>query len=138
MTAGTNYAAASEVNMERIKVLIVDDHQLIRKGLRDILTTDQSIEVVGEASDGLEAVTMVAEKEPNVVLMDISMPIMNGIEATRQIKEKYPSIAVIILTLHDSNAYVIDAVQAGASGYLLKDASEELLLHTIRRSVQEG
>lgn len=124
--------------MERIKVLIVDDHQLIRKGLRDILTTDPSIEIVGEANDGVEAITMVAEKEPNVVLMDISMPIMNGIEATRQIKEKYPSIAVIILTLHDSNAYVVDAIQAGASGYLLKDASEELLLHTIRRSVQEG
>lgn len=138
MTAGTNCAAASEVNMERIKVLIVDDHQLIRKGLRDILTTDQSIEIVGEAGNGLEAMTMVAEKEPNVVLMDISMPIMNGIEATRQIKEKYPSIAVIILTLHDSNAYVVDAIQAGASGYLLKDASEELLLHTIRRSVLEG
>jgi len=97
-----------------------------------MLSTDRTVQIVGEASDGAEAVAMVAEKKPNVVLMDIRMPNMDGIEATRQIKDKYPSTAVIVLTMYDNDAYVIDAVRAGASGYLLKDASRELLLHTIR------
>ena len=118
--------------MVKIRVLIVDDYPVVREGLRTMLSTDRTVQVVGEASDGAEAVAMVAEKEPNVVLMDIRMPNMDGIEATRQISNKYPSTAVIVLTMYDSDAHVIDAVRAGASGYLLKDASRELLLHTIR------
>ena len=118
--------------MGKIRVLIVDDHPVVREGLRAILTTDQTIEVVGESGDGAEAVTMVAEKEPNVVLMDIRMPNMDGVEATRRIKDGYPSTGVIVLTMYDNDTYVIDAVRAGASGYLSKDASRELLLHTIR------
>ena len=118
--------------MGRIRALIVDDYPVVREGLRTMLSTDRTVQVVGEASDGAEAVAMVAEKEPNVVLMDIRMPNMDGIEATRQISNKYPSTAVIVLTMYDSDAHVIDAVRAGASGYLLKDASRELLLHTIR------
>jgi len=120
------------VNMGRIRALIVDDYPVVREGLRTMLSTDRTVQVVGEAADGAQAVAMVAEKEPNVVLMDIRMPNMDGIEATRQIKDKYPSTAVIVLTMYDNDAYVIDAVRAGASGYLLKDASRELLLHTIR------
>jgi len=118
--------------METIRVLIVDDHPVVREGLRTMLTTDQTIEIVGEAHDGAEAVTMVAQKKPNIVLMDIRMPNMDGIEATHRIKGEHPSTAVIVLTMYDSDAYVIDAVRAGASGYLLKDASRELLLHTVR------
>jgi RNA polymerase sigma factor (sigma-70 family) len=118
--------------MGRIRALIVDDYPVVREGLRTMLSTDRTVQVVGEASDGAEAVAMVAEKKPNVVLMDIRMPNMDGIEATRQIKDKYPSTAVIVLTTYDSDAHVIDAVRAGASGYLLKDVSRELLLHTIR------
>ena len=118
--------------MEPIRILIADDHPVVREGLRTMLSTDQIAEVVGEASDGAEAIAMVAEKEPNVVLMDIRMPTVNGIEATRRIKDKHPSISVIVLTMYDNDAYVIDAVRAGASGYLLKDTSRELLLHTIR------
>jgi len=118
--------------MGRIRALIVDDYPVVREGLRTMLSTDRTVEIVGEASDGAEAVAMVAERKPNVVLMDIRMPNMDGIEATRQIKDKYPSTAVIVLTMYDNDAYVIDAVRAGASGYLLKDASRELLLHTIR------
>lgn len=118
--------------MEKIRILIVDDYLVVREGLRTMLSTDQSIEIVSEASDGAEAVAMVAEKKPNVVLMDIRMPNMDGIEATRHIKDKHPSISVIVLTMYHNDAYVIDAVRAGASGYLLKDASRELLLHTIR------
>jgi DNA-binding NarL/FixJ family response regulator len=118
--------------MGKIKVLIVDDHPVVRRGLYAMLTTDQTIEVVGESGDGAEAVTMVAEKEPDVVLMDIRMPNMDGVEATRRIKGEFPSTAVIVLTMYDSDTYVIDAMRAGASGYLLKDVSQELLLHTIR------
>jgi len=118
--------------MEKIRTLIVDDYPVVREGLRTMLSTDPTIEIVGEASDGAEAVAMVAEEKPNVVLMDIRMPNMDGIEATRRIKDKDPSISVIVLTMYDNDAYVIDAVRAGASGYLLKEASRELLLHTIR------
>jgi len=118
--------------MEPIRLLIVDDHPVVREGLRTMLSTDQAIEIVGEASDGVEAVAVVAEKKPNVVLMDIRMPNMDGIEATRCIKDEHPSTAVIVLTMYDNDANVIDAVQAGASGYLLKDVSRELLLHTVR------
>jgi len=120
------------VNVEKIRVLIVDDHPVVREGLHAMLSTDRNIEVVGESCDGVEAVTMVAEKEPDVVLMDIRMPNMDGVQATRQIKHKSPSTAIIVLTMYDNDAYVVDAVQAGASGYLLKDASRELLLHTVR------
>jgi DNA-binding NarL/FixJ family response regulator len=118
--------------MEKIRVLIVDDHPVVREGLHTILSTDRSIEVVGKSCDGAEAVTMVAEKEPDVVLMDIRMPNMDGVQAIRRIKDQSPSTAIIVLTMYDNDAYVVDAVQAGASGYLLKDASRELLLHTIR------
>ena len=118
--------------MGKIKVLIADDHPVVREGLRAMLMTDQNIEVVGESGDGAEAVKMVAEKKPNVVLMDIRMPNMDGVAATRRIKDKRPATAVIVFTMYDNGAYVIDAVRAGASGYLLKDTSRELLLHTIR------
>lgn len=118
--------------MDKIRLLIVDDYPVIREGLRTMLSTDHSLEIAGEAADGVQAVAMVAEKKPNVVLMDIRMPNMDGLEATRRIKDKHPSVAVIMLTMYDNDAYVIDAIRAGASGFLLKDASLELLLHTVR------
>jgi len=118
--------------VEKIRVLIVEDHPIVREGLRSILLTDQAIEIVGEARDGSEAVTKLAEMKPNVILMDVGMPNMDGIEATRRIKDKSPSVAVIILTMYDKDTFVIDAVRAGASGYLLKDTSRELLLHTVQ------
>jgi len=118
--------------MSAIKVLIVDDHPVAREGFRTMLETDQGIEVVGEASDGLQAIEMVAEKEPDVVMMDIRMPNLDGIQATQRIKLQHPTTAVVVLTIYDNDAYVVDAVRAGASGYLLKDASRELLTHTIR------
>jgi DNA-binding NarL/FixJ family response regulator len=118
--------------MGKIRVLIVDDHPVVLEGLRTMLSTDRNIEVVGEACDGAEAVAMVEEKEPNVVLMDIRMPNMDGVQATRRIKQQSPSTAVLVLTMYDTDAYVVDAVRAGASGYLLKDATREMVVDTIR------
>jgi DNA-binding NarL/FixJ family response regulator len=118
--------------MGKIRVLIVDDHPVVLEGLRNMLSTDRNIEIVGEAGDGAEAVAIVEEKEPNVVLMDIRMPNMDGVQATRRIKHQFPSTAVIVLTMYDTDAYVVDAVRAGASGYLLKDATRELVVDTIR------
>jgi DNA-binding NarL/FixJ family response regulator len=118
--------------MKRIKVLIADDHPVVREGLRAMLATDEAIEVVGEAGDGADAVARMVELEPDIVLMDLRMPNLDGIEATRRIKAQNPAMAVIMLTMYDNDAYVIDAVRAGAGGYLLKDTSRDLLIHTIR------
>jgi len=118
--------------MGKIRVLIVDDHPVVLEGLRTMLSTDRNIEIVGEACDGVEAVAMVEDKEPNVVLMDIRMPNMDGVQATRRIKHQSPATAVIAITMYDTDAYVVDAVRAGASGYLLKDATREMVVDTIR------
>jgi len=118
--------------MDKIKVLLVDDHPVVREGLQTMLATAPDIEVVAEASDGLEAIEKANEHRPHVVLMDLRMPNMDGLEVTRRIKSQLASTSVIILTVYDNDAYVIDAVRAGAGGYLLKDASRDLLIHTIR------
>jgi len=118
--------------MDKIKVLLVDDHPLAREGLRTMLGTAPDIEVIGEASNGLEAIDIANEHQPHIVMMDLRMPNLDGIEATRRIKSQLPSTSVIILTAYDNDAYVVDAVRAGAGGYLLKDASKDLLIHTIR------
>jgi len=97
-----------------------------------MLATTPDIEVVAEASDGLEAVKKANEHQPHVVLMDLRMPNSDGLEATRHIKSQLASTSVIVLTVYDNDAYVVDAVRAGAGGYLLKDASKDLLIHTIR------
>ena len=117
--------------MERVTVLLVDDHTVAREGLRAMLDTDNRVEVVGEAANGAEALQRAAETRPQVVLMDIRMPGMDGIEATRRLKAEHPTTAVIILTSYDDKPLVVEAVAAGAAGYLLKDVSRDLLGHTI-------
>ncbi|MBI4317327.1 MAG: response regulator transcription factor [Chloroflexi bacterium] len=117
--------------MEPITVLIADDHTVAREGLRAMLETDQQVQVVGEAADGLDAIKMATRLHPKVVLMDVRMPRMDGLEATRRIKAELPTTAVIMMTSYDDDALVVDAVQAGAAGYLLKDASRDLLAHSI-------
>lgn len=122
----------SGLNMDKLKVLLVDDHPVVREGLRTMLSTNPDIEIVGEAGDGVEAIEQTSKLQPHVVLMDLRMPNMDGLEATRHIKSQFPPTSVIVLTIYDNDAYVIDAVRAGAGGYLLKDASKDLLIHTIR------
>jgi len=116
----------------KIKVLLVDDHPVVREGLRTMLAATPDIEVVAEAGDGFEAIDKAGSYQPQVVLMDLRMPNLDGLEATRRIKSQLPSVSVIVLTIYDNDAYVMDAIRAGAGGYLLKDASEDLLVHTIR------
>jgi len=119
-------------SMDKIKVLLVDDHPVVREGLHTMLATAPDIDVVAEANDGLEAIEKASEHQPHVVLMDLRMPNMDGLEATRRIKSQFASMSVIVLTIYDNDAYIVDAVRAGAGGYLLKDASRDLLIHTIR------
>jgi len=118
--------------MERIKVLIADDHRIVREGLMAILKTKENIEVVGEAQDGQEAIEKVRTLEPDVILMDVSMPRMGGVEATRQIKREFPHIGIIALTMYDEQQYIFDLVRAGATGYLLKDTESAQIVEAIR------
>ncbi|MFE2261877.1 response regulator [Streptomyces griseosporeus] len=115
-----------------IRVLIADDQQMVRQGFTVLLNTQPDIEVIGQAVDGLDAVARVADLMPDVVLMDIRMPELGGIEATRRIKGATPEIKVLVLTTFDLDEYVYDALRAGASGFLLKDASAEQLADAVR------
>ena len=123
--------------LEPIRTLIVDDHALFRRGLEIVLVTEPDIEVVGEASDGAEAVEKAGESLPDVVLMDIRMPRSNGIDACRAIKDVAPSARIIILTMSDEEEDLFDAIKAGASGYLLKDIPLDQVAEAVR-SVHGG
>ena len=115
-----------------IRVLICDDQAIVCEGLQAILSTAQDIEVVGIANDGAQAVERIAEAQPDVVLMDLKMPVMNGVQATRLIRERHPEVRVLVLTTYDADEWVFDAVRGGASGYLLKDTPRERLIEAIR------
>lgn len=117
---------------ESIKVVIVDDHPLVREGLRKILEMDRDIVVIDEAGDGQGAINIVRRAKPDVVLMDINMPGTNGIEATRVIKRESPAVGVIALTIHEEEEYVLELVRAGVSGYVLKDIAPARLVETIK------
>jgi len=115
-----------------IKVLVAEDHPITREGIRKLLEDEDNFTVIGEAGDGEEAVQMVAELQPDVVIMDVAMPRLNGIEATRQIKLIRPATAVLILSAYDDDEYVFGLLEAGAAGYLLKTASGDELTRAIR------
>lgn len=117
---------------DQIHVLIVDDHTIVRTGLRLLLEAEPDITVTGEALDGHEALKMVEVHHPDVVLMDIAMPGMDGLEATRQIKARWPEVKVLVLTMHRSDEYFFEILKAGASGYILKGAETSDLIHAVR------
>ncbi|HET6947415.1 MAG TPA: response regulator transcription factor, partial [bacterium] len=122
--------------MARIKVVVADDHAIVREGVRMILAREQDIEVVGEAGDGQEALDLVASLRPQVVIMDISMPGMDGIEATQRVKTKYPEVQVLALTMHEDETYVFQLLRAGAAGYVLKRAAAQDLVQAVRAAAK--
>jgi DNA-binding NarL/FixJ family response regulator len=126
----------SKAPVEKLKVIIVDDHALFRRGLEMVLENEDDIEVVGEATDGQQAVDRTSELMPDVVLMDVRMPRRSGIEATQRIKELMPHVKIVVLTNSDEEADLYEAIKAGASGYLLKEISSEEVADAIRSVVQ--
>lgn len=120
-----------------IRILLADDHAVMRRGLRALLEGHQDFSVVGEANDGREAVSLAESLKPDVVVMDLTMPNLNGTEAARQITSKFPHVAVIILSMHSDESYVLRALKAGARGYLVKESAEDDLINAIR-TVSQG
>jgi NarL family two-component system response regulator LiaR len=118
--------------MPEIKILLAEDHAVVRESIRESLEREPQFVVVGEASDGEQAVQMARELEPDVIIMDISMPRLNGIEATKQIKACCPSVAVLVLTAYDDEQYVFSVLSSGAAGYLLKDVGVQELMEAIK------
>jgi DNA-binding NarL/FixJ family response regulator len=119
-----------------IRVLLVDDQALFREGLRTLLSIRPDLEVVGEAENGRAAVEMAAQLRPDVILMDLRMPVLNGVAATRQLQMEQPDSKVIVLTTFDDDEYVFDGLRAGAVGYLLKDVSSDKLVEAIRAAAR--
>ncbi len=117
-----------------IKVLICDDQDLVCEGLKGILSTDPELKIVGIANDGAAALEMIPTCQPDLVLMDLKMPILNGVQATRQIRQGYPRIEVLVLTTYDADEWVFDAIRAGARGYLLKDTPRDRLITAIKET----
>ena len=128
--------ASREATPARVaRLLIADDHALVREGLRTMLSGEDGIEVIAEAKDGQQALTLCRELEPDLVLMDVRMPVMDGLEATRKIKQEMPKTSVMMVTMHENADYLFEAVKAGAAGYVLKDASGDRLLNAVKRTL---
>ena len=119
-----------------MKILLCDDQAVIRDGLEMLLNLEKDFQVIGAAQDGAEAVELAAQKQPDLILMDLKMPIMNGIEATREIHTKFPNIKILVLTTYDDDEWVFDAIRAGAAGYLLKDTPRQKIVEAIRGTVE--
>jgi DNA-binding NarL/FixJ family response regulator len=118
------------------RVLIADDHRLVREGLKAVLDGEPDLEVVGEARNGLEALEACRRLKPDLVLMDVRMPHSDGLAATRKIKQEMPHISVVMVTMHENPDYLLEAVRAGAAGYILKDASGDRLVGAVRRTLE--
>ena len=125
------------MSMKRITVLLAEDHEIVREGLRALLEHEDDIKVIGEAQTGRQAVKLTGKLRPDVVVMDIAMPLLNGLEATRQILQARPAIKVLILSAHSDDAYIEQIIALGAAGYLIKQTSHDVLSRAIRE-VQKG
>jgi DNA-binding NarL/FixJ family response regulator len=124
--------------MAKAKVLLVEDHVIVRQGIKALFSDEHDLEIVGEADDGRAALQSVSELEPDVILMDISMPGLNGIEATRQIRQNHPEVKVVVLSMHSNEEYVFQVLRAGASGYVLKQSDSSEVLTAIRAALAGG
>ena len=134
---GTSFSTKTSIpplyNGKVIRILLADDHALFRQGLKSLLEAEGDFKVIGEAKDGREALRHALEARPDVILMDIQMPSLDGVQATQEILKEWPQAKVIILTMYRQDAYVFEAVKAGARGYLLKDTDAKTLIEAIRR-----
>jgi two-component system, NarL family, response regulator NreC len=115
-----------------INIILADDHQVVRKGLKALLSVEQDFNVVGEAGDGLEALKLVEQLQPSILVLDLMMSGINGLEVTRQLSKKYPDTGIVILSMHSNEAYVLEALRSGAKAYILKESSPDELVHAIR------
>lgn len=129
--------SASTQERDPLRVVVVDDHELARESLKYMLSDAPGIEIVGEAENGLAALAACSRLRPDLVLMDVRMPEMDGLTATRELKKQHPRISVLMLTMHDNPDYLLEALKAGASGYVLKDAEEEEVVSAVRQ-VRDG
>jgi len=123
--------------MKKIKIVIADDHDVVRTGLKLLLKSNPEFMVIGEAGNGEEAITLTTELNPDVLLVDISMPAKNGIEVTRTIRQKNQNMKIIVFTIHENDEYVYQVIRAGANGYVLKNADKDELFNAIK-TVQSG
>jgi NarL family two-component system response regulator LiaR len=135
MKDGTSALVAAKRQSAKAKIVLADDHPLLRKALRDLLEKESDFEIIGEAGDGEEAVRLADQTSPDVIIMDISMPNLDGLEATRQIKARCPNVAVLVLTIHTDDECILDILQAGAAGYLVKSAFGDEIVQAIRAVV---
>jgi len=124
------------MEMKKIRVLLAEDHTIVRQGIAALLGTESDMEVVGEASNGLEAIELAKKLGPEVILMDIGMRQLNGLEATREIKRLFPSVKILVLTMHDNEEWIFQILKAGASGYLIKDSAMTDLISALRAVYQ--
>jgi two-component system response regulator NreC len=118
--------------MPKTRIVLADDHAILREGIRALLEDQSDMTVIGEAADGRKAIELARDLSPDIIVMDIGMPLLNGLEATRQIKHNFPQVAVLVLTMHDNEEYVSQILAAGASGYVLKRAASSELVTAIR------
>jgi two-component system response regulator NreC len=120
----------------KVKVMLADDHQIVRQGLRALLETEPDMAVVGEVSEGLTVADMVTKLSPDVLVLDLMMPGLNGLEVTRQVSQRSPNVRIIVLSMHANEAYVLEALRNGAAGYVLKESSTETLVTAIRTTME--
>jgi DNA-binding NarL/FixJ family response regulator len=120
-----------------IRILITDDHSVVRKGIRTLLEDENDMEIMGEAADGDEALALIADTQPDVMLLDITMPRMSGIEVLKVVSQEYPSMHTLMFSMHNNPDYILKSVQYGAAGYLLKDTSQDEILRAVR-TVSKG
>ncbi len=118
--------------MNKVNILLADDHPIVHEGLRALIEAEPDLAVIAEADNGLEAIRLTLSLRPNVVLVDLAMPGLSGLEVTRQVKQRFPNIRVIILSMHDNEGYVLEALRNGASGYVLKESSVKEVTKAIR------
>lgn len=123
--------------MRVIKIILADDYQIVRRGIKSLLSAEPDFKVIGEASNGFEAIKLVTELQPDILVLDLMMPGINGLEVTRQLSKKYPDTGIVILSMHSNEAYVLEALRSGAKAYILKESSPDELVRAIR-SVMVG